>query len=166
MEGRLSESANGMAVCAVNSRSQYYLGLSNNASYSRFLAFTLQPEVLSLPYPVTVGILWLYFSWIYTHLLPIRPKLLKFYNSVDQGENRVVLAKPNVLPRMKLGPALANYNGAGLGGLVAVDLDAESLAFGVSAVLGAPRSFLVRILNGQREPPCEGDGGWLGTRRA
>lgn len=41
-----------------------------------------------------------------------------------------------------LGPALANDDGAGLVSLIAEDLDAESLASGVPAVLVPPAPFL------------------------
>lgn len=48
-----------------------------------------------------------------------------------------------------LGAALADDDGAGLGELVAVNLDPEALALGVPAVLGAPGPLLVRHLDGQ-----------------
>jgi hypothetical protein len=64
-----------------------------------------------------------------------------------------------------LGTALANDDGAGLGDLIAVDLDAESFATGVAPVLGTSGSFLVCVLDSQRESPWERQG-WLGTRHA
>lgn len=36
------------------------------------------------------------------HLLPVRPKLLKLYKSVNQREDCMVLPKPHILPWMKL----------------------------------------------------------------
>ena len=54
---------------------------------------------------------------------------------------------------MKLGSALADDDGAGLGDLVAVYLDSETLALRVAAVLGAARPLLVRVLYGQRAAP-------------
>lgn len=52
-----------------------------------------------------------------------------------------------------LGSALANDDGAGLGDLVAVNLDSEALALRVAAVLGAARPLLVGVLYGQRAAP-------------
>ena len=57
-----------------------------------------------------------------------------------------------------LGVALADDDGAGLGGLVAVDLDAEPLPVGVATILGAPGPLLVRHLDRHRARQGEGDG--------
>lgn len=57
-----------------------------------------------------------------------------------------------------LGAALADDDGAGLGDLVAEDLDAEPLAGGVAAVLGATSPLLVGGLDGEGELGGVGEG--------
>lgn len=52
-----------------------------------------------------------------------------------------------------LGASLTNNDGAGLGDLITVNLDAEPTAFGIATILGTPSSFLVGILNDQQESP-------------
>ena len=134
---------------------------------SSFLAFTLHPEELSLPYSIAVGVLRLYFSRINTHLFPVRSIFLKFYHSINQGEDGIVFAKPHILSSMKLGSALANDDGTGLGNLVAVNLDTEALALRVAAILGASRSLLVRVLDDERAAAWEADeGGGAGAERS
>lgn len=58
-----------------------------------------------------------------------------------------------------LGSALPHDDGTRLGDLIAVDLDAEPLPPGITAVLGATGPLLVRRLDRQRGPHGEGDGG-------
>lgn len=107
--GSTSDLAIGKAISSIiESRSKHQLRLSQISFLSSLLFLPLQPEVLSLPCSVTVGILRLHFSWVNTylkitqihvqlfkmaftwafsqtvcyckifHLLPVRPKLLKF----------------------------------------------------------------------------------------
>lgn len=57
-----------------------------------------------------------------------------------------------------LGAALADNDSAGLGHLIAVDLDAEPLAGGVAAVLGATSPLLVGGLDGEGELGGVGEG--------
>lgn len=77
--GSTSDLAIGKAISSIiESRSKHQLRLSQISFLSSLLFLPLQPEVLSLPCSVTVGILRLHFSWVNTYLLPVRPKLLKF----------------------------------------------------------------------------------------
>src|SRR6266699_2369568 len=63
--------------------------------------------------------------------------------SVDEGEEGVVPAEPDVVPRMPLGAALARQDVAGKHALAAENLDAKALAIGIAAVARGAAGFLV-----------------------
>src|SRR5262249_2062412 len=63
--------------------------------------------------------------------------------TVDEGEQRVVLAKADVLARMPLGAALARQNVAGQHLLAAENLQPEALTVRVAAVARGAACFLV-----------------------
>jgi len=77
-------------------------------------------------------------------------------------------AKEKMVRERHLGSALANDDGARLGDLVAVNLDAEALALGVAAILGASRPLLVGVLDYERAAAWEADhrGGPRAERRS
>src|SRR5690606_11272109 len=69
--------------------------------------------------------------------------LLEGHTAVDEGEQRVVTALPDVLAGVELGAALAHDNVAGPHHLAAVPLDAAPLRIGVAAVLGRAAALFV-----------------------
>jgi hypothetical protein len=63
----------------------------------------------------------------------IRPRL-KFYVAFDHGKDRMILAKPNILPRLPARAALADNDVAGHHHLTAVFLHAEAPSFRIAPV--------------------------------
>src|SRR5919199_4121406 len=68
---------------------------------------------------------------------------LELHLAVDQGIDRVVLAEPDVLARVDLGPPLAHDDRARLDQLSPVALDAEHLRVAVATVPGTTNALLV-----------------------
>ncbi len=69
--------------------------------------------------------------------------LCKRNGSVNQCEKRMVFTHTHILARIVYGTPLAYYDIARFGELAAKQFNAESLAFGLTAVLRATYSFLV-----------------------
>ena len=69
--------------------------------------------------------------------------LLEGNRSVDQSENCVILAQTHVLTRIVQRAALADDDVTGFCELTAVNLDAQSFAFGFTAVLRTTYTFFV-----------------------
>ena len=63
--------------------------------------------------------------------------------SLNQCEERVVLAATNLVAGLEVRATLANDDGSGLGGLTSVQLHSAKLRVGVATVLGGPLSLLM-----------------------
>src|SRR5206468_11212994 len=78
------------------------------------------------------------------HAQPAAAVILEPDHTVGPGEEGVVLAHPDVLPRLPLRAVLADEDRAALHPLAAVALDAEALGVAVAPVPARPLSLLVR----------------------
>ena len=68
---------------------------------------------------------------------------LELHKAIGFGENGVVLAQADIEAGLELGAALTHDDGAALGELTAIELDATVLRVGVATVLGGTLSFLM-----------------------
>jgi len=76
-------------------------------------------------------------------LLAVAAHTLETNLAVDESEQRVVRASAYVLARMNVGTALLNKDVASQNILTVSTLYAESLGFGVTAVLGGTHTFFM-----------------------
>ena len=77
------------------------------------------------------------------NLLAVLAQSLKLYYAVSLSEKRIVRALAYVLARVDVSSSLTNEDVAGQYELTVSSLDAESLGFGISAVLGRTHTFLM-----------------------
>lgn len=98
--GSTSDLAIGKAISSIiESRSKHQLRLSQISFLFSLLFLPLQPEVLSLPCSVTVGILRLHFSWVNTYLKITQIHVQFYYqynsrwHSLEHFHKQFVIAK-------------------------------------------------------------------------
>lgn len=77
-------------------------------------------------------------------LLFVPAEALELHDAVDEGEERIVLAKPDVVARVELGAALADENVAREHFLPVAALYAEALCLAVAPVVGRTGTFFMR----------------------